>query len=211
MKSILEGRPQLEAVINQIAEVTGYLWQKGWAERNGGNITVNVTAFVDDEMRALPPISEPRPIALSGSSASSAIGKTLPHLEFNEVRGFEGIKEATIDLNGFELKVCVAHTLGNARKVMDKLRAGELNYHVVEVMACPGGCIGGAGQPYHHGNIEILKARAAALYREDEGKALRKSHENPDIQKLYKEFLGEPCGEKSHHLLHTHYFDKSIH
>ncbi len=138
-------------------------------------------------------------------------GKTLPHLEFNEVRGFEGIKEATIDLNGFELKVCVAHTLSNARKVMDALRAGKLNYHVVEVMACPGGCIGGAGQPYHHGNIEILKARAAAVYREDEGKALRKSHENPDIQKLYKEFLGEPCGEKSHHLLHTHYFDKSIH
>jgi iron-only hydrogenase group A len=138
-------------------------------------------------------------------------GKTLPHLEFNEVRGFEGIKEATIDLNGFELKVCVAHTLSNARKVMDALRAGKLNYHVVEVMACPGGCIGGAGQPYHHGNIEILKARAAAVYREDEGKKLRKSHENPDIQKLYKEFLGEPCGEKSHHLLHTHYFDKSIH
>ena len=138
-------------------------------------------------------------------------GKTLPHLEFNEVRGFEGIKEATIDLNGFELKVCVAHTLSNARKVMNALRAGKLNYHVVEVMACPGGCIGGAGQPYHHGNIEILKARAAAVYREDEGKALRKSHENPDIQKLYKEFLGEPCGEKSHHLLHTHYFDKSIH
>ena len=138
-------------------------------------------------------------------------GKTLPHLEFNEVRGLEGIREATIDLNGFELKVCIAHTLSNARKVMDLLRAGKLNYHVVEVMACPGGCIGGAGQPYHHGNIEILKARAAAVYREDEGKALRKSHENPDIQKLYKDFLGEPCGEKAHHLLHTHYFDKSIH
>ena len=138
-------------------------------------------------------------------------GKTLPHLEFNDVRGLEGIKEATIDLNGFELKVCVAHTLSNARKVMELLRAGKLNYHVVEVMACPGGCIGGAGQPYHHGNIEILKARAAAVYREDEGKALRKSHENPDIQKLYKDFLGEPCGEKAHHLLHTHYFDKSIH
>ena len=138
-------------------------------------------------------------------------GKTLPHLEFNDVRGLDGIKEATINLNGFELKVCVAHTLSNARKVMELLRAGKLNYHVVEVMACPGGCIGGAGQPYHHGNIEILKARAAAVYREDEGKALRKSHENPDIQKLYKDFLGEPCGEKAHHLLHTHYFDKSIH
>ena len=139
-------------------------------------------------------------------------GKTLPKLEFEQVRGLEdGIREATIDLNGFELKVCVAHTLSNARKVMDRLRAGELNYHVVEVMACPGGCIGGAGQPYHHGNIEILKARQRAVYREDEGKKLRKSHENPDIQKLYAEFLGKPLGEKSHHLLHTTYSDKSIH
>ena len=137
-------------------------------------------------------------------------GKTLPHINFENVRGFDGIREATIDLNGFELKVCVAHTLSNARIIMDKLRAGELNYHVVEVMACPSGCIGGAGQPYHHGHIEILKARRDALYAEDEGKQLRKSHENPDIQKLYKEFLGQPLSEKSHHLLHTHYFDKSI-
>ncbi len=137
-------------------------------------------------------------------------GKTLPRLEFDEVRGFEGIREAKIDLNGFELKICVAHTLSNARIVMDKLRAGELDYHVVEVMACPGGCIGGAGQPYHHGNFEVLKARCEALYAEDKGKPIRKSHENPDIQKLYKEFLGEPMSEKAHHLLHTHYFDKSI-
>ena len=119
------------------------------------------------------------------------------------MRGFEGIKEATIDLNGFELKVCVAHTLSNARKVMNALRAGKLNYHVVEVMACPGGCIGGAGQPYHHGNIEILKARAAAVYREDEGKKLRKSHENPDIQKLYADWIGEPLNHTAHEWLHT--------
>ena len=139
-------------------------------------------------------------------------GKTLPKLEFEQVRGLEdGIREATIDLDGFELRVCVAHTLSNARKVMDRLRAGQLNYHVVEVMACPGGCIGGAGQPYHHGNIDILKARQRAVYCEDEGKKLRKSHENPDIQKLYAEFLGKPLGEKSHHLLHTTYHDKSIH
>ncbi len=136
-------------------------------------------------------------------------GQTLPRIEFRDVRGLEGIKEATIDLNGFDLKVCVAHTLGNARILMDKLRAGELNYHVVEVMACPGGCIGGAGQPYHHGNVEILKARTRAIYREDEGKPVRKSHGNPDIQKLYKVFLGEPLGERSEKLLHTHYFNKS--
>ncbi len=137
-------------------------------------------------------------------------GKTLPRLEFTAVRGLEGIKEATIDLAGFPLKVCVAHTLGNARYLMDKLRKGELDYHVVEVMACPGGCIDGGGQPYHHGHVEVIKARAAAIYREDEGKPIRKSHENPDIQKLYREFLGEPMSERAHHLLHTHYFDKAI-
>ena len=137
-------------------------------------------------------------------------GKTLPRLEFKDVRGLDGIKEAAIDLNGFNLKVCVAHTLGNARYLMDKLRTGELGYHVVEIMACPGGCIGGAGQPYHHGNVEVLKARARAIYREDEGKPIRKSHENPDIKQLYKVYLGEPLGELSEKLLHTRYFDKSI-
>ncbi len=137
-------------------------------------------------------------------------GKELPKLEFTQVRGLEGIKEATIDLNGFPLKVCVAHTLSNARIVMDRLRAGKLDYHVVEVMACPGGCIGGAGQPYHHGHVEILQARAAAIYREDEGKAIRLSHKNPDIIKLYEDFLGEPLGERSEQLLHTHYFNKQI-
>ena len=137
-------------------------------------------------------------------------GKTLPRLEFTEVRGLDGIKEATIDLAGFPLKVCVAHTLGNARYLMDKLRAGELDYHVVEVMACPAGCIDGGGQPYHHGDVEIIKARAKAIYAEDAGKPIRKSHENPDIQKLYREFLGAPLSERSHHLLHTRYFDKSL-
>ena len=137
-------------------------------------------------------------------------GKTLPKMEFTEVRGLEGIREATVDLAGFPLKVCIAHTLGNARKVMDKLRAGELDYHVVEVMACPGGCIGGGGQPYHHGHIEILQARQKALYAEDAAKPIRKSHENPDIQKLYKEFLGAPLSERAEELLHTHYIDKSI-
>ena len=137
-------------------------------------------------------------------------GKAIPKLEFNEVRGFEGIKEAVIDLDGFPLKVCVAHTLSNARILMDRLRKGELDYHVVEVMACPGGCLGGAGQPYHHGNIDVLNARREAIYREDEGKAIRMSHKNPDIVKLYEDFLGEPLGERSEELLHTHYFNKQI-
>ena len=137
-------------------------------------------------------------------------GKALPKLEFTQVRGFEGIKEAVIDIDGFPLKVCVAHTLSNARILMDRLRKGELDYHVVEVMACPGGCIGGAGQPYHHGNIDVLNARREAIYREDEGKAIRMSHKNPDIIKLYEEFLGEPLSERSEELLHTHYFNKQI-
>jgi len=137
-------------------------------------------------------------------------GKTLSRINFDEVRGLDGIREATIDLNGFELKVCVVNTLANARIVMDKLRAGEMEYHVIEVMACPGGCIGGTGQPYHHGDIEVIKARQRAIYSEDVGKRLRKSHENPVIQRLYREFLGEPFKGKAHQLLHTKYRDKSI-
>jgi NADH-quinone oxidoreductase subunit G/NADP-reducing hydrogenase subunit HndD len=137
-------------------------------------------------------------------------GKELAHVEFEQVRGLDGIHEAVIDLDGFELKVCVVNTLANARIVMDKLRAGELEYHVIEVMACPGGCIGGTGQPYHHGDIEVIKARQRAIYSEDVGKKLRKSHENPVILRLYREFLGEPLHGKAHEILHTKYRDKSI-
>ncbi len=135
-------------------------------------------------------------------------GKTLERLEFKELRGFEGIRTASVDFNGTAINICIAHQLGNARKVMDGIRKGELSFHAVEVMACPGGCIGGAGQPYHKGNASILKARSQSLYREDAAKPLRKSHENPYILKLYEEFLGQPMSELAHHLLHTHYFDK---
>ena len=137
-------------------------------------------------------------------------GKDLPRVEFEQVRGLDGIREATIDLNGFDLKVCVVNTLANARIVMDKLRAGEMEYHVIEVMACPGGCIGGTGQPYHHGDIEVIKARQRAIYSEDVGKRLRKSHLNPVIQRLYHEYLGEPLKGRAHKLLHTKFRDKSI-
>lgn len=140
----------------------------------------------------------------------SFTGKELQRIDLEEVRGMEGIRHATIYMNDFPLKVCVVHTLGNARKIMDKLRKGGLPYHVVEVMACPGGCIGGAGQPYHHGDIHIIQARQRALYDEDKGKHIRKSHENPVIQQLYREYLGHPLSEKAEHLLHTHYSDKSI-
>ncbi len=134
--------------------------------------------------------------------------KKLDKVEFEALRGFEGIRSATVDFDGLPIKIGIAHGLGNARKLLEDVQAGKSEFHAIEIMACPGGCIGGGGQPYHHGDTSILKKRAAAIYREDEGKTIRKSHENPFIVKLYEEFLGEPCGELSHKLLHTHYFDK---
>jgi NADP-reducing hydrogenase subunit HndD len=135
-------------------------------------------------------------------------GKKLERIDFTELRGLEGVRSATIDFNGLPLNIGIAHGLGNARKLLDDVRSGKSLFHAIEVMACPGGCIGGGGQPLHLGNSEIIKARAAAIYREDSKKPLRKSHENPFIIKLYEEFLGKPNGEKAHHLLHTSYFDK---
>jgi NADP-reducing hydrogenase subunit HndD len=135
-------------------------------------------------------------------------GKKLERLDFTELRGLEGVREATIDFDGLPIRIGIAHGLGNARKLLDDVRSGKSQFHAIEVMACPGGCIGGGGQPLHHGNSDIIKARAAALYAEDRSKPLRKSHENPFILKLYEEFLGKPNSEKAHHLLHTHYFDK---
>ena len=137
-------------------------------------------------------------------------GKLLENVNFEQVRGLSGVRHASIDLNGFELKVGIAHGLGNARQLLEDIRHGRNEYHVIEIMACPGGCIGGGGQPWHHGHSEILYARANALYREDANKPLRKSHENPYIKVLYEEFLGKPLSERAEHLLHTHYFNKSI-
>ncbi len=135
-------------------------------------------------------------------------GKDIPGIIFEPVRGMEGIKEASVDvpINGetVTVKIAVAHTLKNAKTLMDKVRAGEADYHFIEVMACPGGCIGGGGQPQPV-NAEIRAARTNALYSVDEAKELRQSHKNPDIVALYEKWLGKPLGEKSHHLLHTHY------
>lgn len=135
-------------------------------------------------------------------------GKKLDKVDFTELRGMQGIRSATIDFNGLPVNIGIAHGLGNARKLLEDVRDGKASYHAIEVMACPGGCIGGGGQPLHHGDSSILKARTAAIYLEDKDKPLRKSHENPYIVKLYEEFLGKPMSEKAHHLLHTHYFDK---
>jgi iron only hydrogenase large subunit-like protein len=143
-------------------------------------------------------------------------GKELPFadLHVKPIAGLAGVKEAAVEitetvpewdfLKGATLKVAVAHGLGNARKVIERIRAGEAEYHFVEVMACPGGCIGGGGPPRLTTDA-VRKARIRAIYKEDEGKQLRKSHENPEIKQIYEEFLGTPLGEKSHHLLHTHY------
>jgi NADP-reducing hydrogenase subunit HndD len=143
-------------------------------------------------------------------------GRTFPfdNLHVKPLAGLEGIKEADLRiegtlpewsfLEGATLKVAVAHSLGKAEKLLERIRSGESVYHFVEVMTCPGGCIGGGGQPRVTDKAARL-ARIEAIYREDEGKRMRKSNENPDIQRLYGEFLGKPLGEKSHHLLHTKY------
>ncbi len=135
-------------------------------------------------------------------------GKTLEKVDFEQLRGLEGIRKAEVDFDGLKLNIGIAHGLGNARKLLEDIRSGKSEFHAIEIMACPGGCIGGGGQPLHHGDSTILKKRAEALYREDKGKAIRKSHENPHIQELYKNFLGEPMSDKAHHLLHTHYDSK---
>ena len=138
-------------------------------------------------------------------------GKKLEKIDFTELRGLEGIRDAWVDFNGTPIHIGIAHGLKNARTLLERVREGKEQFHAIEVMACPGGCIGGAGQPYHHGNSKIIKKRFDATYEEDRNKPIRKSHENPSIIKLYQEYLGEPCGHKSHELLHTHYFDKSDH
>ena len=143
-------------------------------------------------------------------------GREVPfeNLDITPVRGMEGVREASIKienpekewafLDGVELKCAVAHGLINAKTVMDAVKAGTADYHFIEFMACPGGCLGGGGQPIPT-NPEIRQKRAEAIYAEDSGLSLRKSHENPEVQKLYKDFLKEPLGEMSHHLLHTKY------
>ncbi|HOU82897.1 MAG TPA: NADH-dependent [FeFe] hydrogenase, group A6, partial [Bacteroidales bacterium] len=131
--------------------------------------------------------------------------KPLPKIEFEELRGMEWIRKATVDFDGLKLNIGIAHGLGNARKLLEEIQAGKSEFHAIEIMACPGGCIGGGGQPQHHGKSEIIKARQKAIYEEDRRLPLRKSHENPYIIKLYEEYLGHPMSELSHELLHTKY------
>ena len=140
-------------------------------------------------------------------------GKDMPRLEYADVRGLEGIKEATVSVNGTDIKVAIVHGTANAAKLLNAIRAGEKTYHFIEVMGCPGGCVTGGGQPIVDARtryyVDPRAARAAATYSEDESMAIRKSHKNPAVQKLYAEFLGEPNSHIAHELLHTTYVDRS--
>ena len=136
-------------------------------------------------------------------------GETLEKVEFEALRGFEGVRSATVKVGDMDLNIGIAHGLGNARELLEEIRGGNpRNFHAIEIMACPGGCIGGGGQPYHRGNGDILEKRRQAIYAEDAGKPIRKSHENPAVIELYDTYLGHPMSHKAHELLHTHYEPK---
>ena len=146
------------------------------------------------------------------TAVETLTGEELKKLDFEDVRGFEGIKEASYTINGMEVKVAVASGLTNAKKLLNAIKSGEKTYHFVEVMACPGGCVNGGGQPIQPQYIknfeDIRKARAKALYSIDEAAVLRKSHENPEIKIAYKEFFGEPGSHLAHEILHTSYVQR---
>lgn len=142
------------------------------------------------------------------TAAVQLTGGTLDKVDFTEVRGMAGLREASVKIGDLTLNLAIANGLGNARTLLESIRQGKSNYHAIEIMACPGGCIGGGGQPYHHGDLEILKKRAAGVYSIDSSEEVRMSHENKSIQDLYANFLGKPGGELSHKLLHTTYFER---
>lgn len=148
------------------------------------------------------------------TAVETLTGEELASVEFKEVRGTDGIKEATYKVAGMDVKVAVASGLSNAKLLMDKVRDKEADYHFIEIMCCPGGCVNGGGQPQVHANVRnyqnVRAIRAKALYDNDAAKAIRKSHENPSIKKVYKEYLGQPGSEKAHDILHTSYIKRSI-
>lgn len=138
-------------------------------------------------------------------------GKDLDNIDYTPVRGLEGIKEATVKIGDLDVNVAVAHGTGNAGKLLERVRNGEADYHFIEVMGCPGGCINGGGQPIimdKEKTEEVCRLRAQGLYDIDKAMPMRKSHKNPEIKALYDEYLGEANGHKAHHLLHTHYVNR---
>ena len=148
------------------------------------------------------------------TAAEVITGTTLEKVEFNEVRGMEGIKEAAYKLGDLEVKVAIASGTKNAKVLMDKVKDGTADYTFIEIMGCPGGCINGGGQPVQFATVrnftDLKGLRAAALYKNDENRPLRKSHESEDVKKIYAEFLGEPNSHKAHELLHTSYVARSM-
>ena len=148
------------------------------------------------------------------TAVETLTGEELPKPDFTEVRGTKGIKEAAYNVAGMEVKIAVASGLGNARELLNKVKSGEANYHFIEIMGCPGGCVNGGGQPQQPGHVrnttDIRGLRAKVLYDIDTANPIRKSHENPAIKELYATYLGEPGSEKAHHLLHTTYVKRSI-
>ncbi len=135
-------------------------------------------------------------------------GEPLEKVEFDQLRGADGLRKAVVKLGDQELRIGIASGLGNARQLLEEIRDGKDNYQAIEIMACPGGCVAGGGQPYHHGNYEIVNKRQEAIYQEDKNKQLRKAHENIEVLKLYEEYLGEPYSEFAQELLHTHFEER---
>ncbi len=189
----------------------------GWMIKSAGIDFINIEPEAPDEPLGLSS-GAGAIFGVTGGVMEAAVrtayelytGETLIDIELENIRGLDGIKEGSLVVDGEEVRVAVAHGLGNAHKLLDMVRAEPERYHFVEIMGCPGGCIGGGGQPYAGSNSlpldrECLKKRAGALYDLDRAKTIRRSHENPDVQRLYREFLGRPLGPKSHELLHTHY------
>ncbi len=148
------------------------------------------------------------------TAVETLTGEELPALEFNDVRGTDGIKEASYNVAGMDIKVAVASGLGNAKELLEKVQNGEADYHFIEIMGCPGGCVNGGGQPqqpaYVHNTTDIKALRAKVLYDIDAAMPVRKSHENEAIKQLYAEFFGEPGSEKAHHILHTTYVKRGL-
>lgn len=148
------------------------------------------------------------------TAVETLTGEELASLDFVDVRGTKGIKEATYTVAGMDLNVAIASGLGNARDLLNKVKSGEANYHFIEIMGCPGGCVNGGGQPQQPASVrnfqDLRTLRAKALYDSDAANPIRKSHENPAIKKLYQEYLGEPGGHKAHELLHTTYVKRTI-
>ena len=148
------------------------------------------------------------------TAVETLTGEELKALDFKDVRGTQGIKEASYDVAGLNVKVAVASGLGNARELLDKVQSGEADYQFIEIMGCPGGCVNGGGQPqvpgYIRNTVDVRAKRAAVLYDLDAKNPIRKSHENPEVKKLYEEYLGKPGSEKAHHLLHTTYVKREV-